>query len=57
MPIKNVKIVFMQSKCFLYSSLLLIFIRGTCVFECPGNFPDFLPKQEDFNIMNMRSGI
>ena len=41
--------VFMQSKCSL------IDIRGTSVFEFPGDFLDFMPKQEDLNIMNMSS--
>ena len=49
MPIKDVKMVKMQSKCSLYSSLIL------SVFECPGDFLDFMPKQEDLNIMNMSS--
>ena len=31
----------------------IIDIRGTSVFECPGGFLDFMPKQEDLNIMNM----
>ena len=42
MLIKDVKMVFVQSKCSLYSSLLL------SVFECPVDFLDFMPKQEDF---------
>ena len=33
----------------------IIDIRGTSVFECPGDFLDFMPKQEDLNIMNMSS--
>ena len=33
----------------------IIDIRGTSVFECPGDFFDFMPKQEDLNIMNMSS--
>ena len=31
----------------------IIIIRGTSVFECPGDFLDFIPKQEDLCIMNM----
>ena len=31
----------------------IIDIRGTSVFECPGDFLDFMPKQEDLNIMNI----
>ena len=31
----------------------IIDINGTSVFECPGDFLDFIPKQEDLNIMNM----
>ena len=30
-------------------------VRGTSVFECPGDFLDFMPKQEDLIIMNMSS--
>ena len=26
----------------------IIDIRGTSVFECPGDFLDFMPKQEDY---------
>ena len=33
----------------------IIDIRGTSVFEYPGDFLDFMPKQEDLNIMNMSS--
>ena len=33
----------------------IIDIRGTSVFECPGDFLDFMPKQEDLNFMNMSS--
>ena len=30
-------------------------IRGKSVFECPGVFLYFMPKQEDLNSMNMSS--
>ena len=33
----------------------IIDIGGTSVFECPGDCLDFMPKQEDLNIMNMSS--
>ena len=31
----------------------IIVIRGTSVFECPGDSLDFMPKQENLNITNM----
>ena len=54
MPINDVKMVFMQSKMF-FVFIPIIDIRGTSVFECPGDFLDFMPKQEDLNIMNTSS--
>ena len=33
----------------------IIDIRGTSVFECPRDYLDNMPKQEDLNIMNMGS--
>ena len=56
MPIKDVEMVhvFMQSKMF-FVLIPIIDIRGTSVFECPGDFLYFMPKQEDLNIMHMSS--
>ena len=49
MPIKDVKMVFMQSKCSLYSSLLLILEERLSLNVL------VIPKQEDLNIMTMSS--
>ena len=51
MPIKDVKIVFINAKQMLFVFIPIIDIRGTSVFD----FLDFMPKQEDLNIMNMSS--
>ena len=47
MPIKDVKMV--------HVFIPITNIRGTSVFECPGDFLYFMPKQEDLNIMHMSS--
>ena len=42
-------------KAMFFVFIPIIDIRETSVFECPGNFLDFMPKQEYLNIMNMSS--
>ena len=53
MPIKNFKMVFMQSKCSLYSSLLLILEERLSLNVLV--IALIIPKQEDLNITNMSS--
>ena len=36
-----------------FAFIPIIDIRGTSVFECPGDSLDSMPKQEDLNITNM----
>ena len=48
-----------MSKWYLYKQMFFVFIpitdnRRTSVFECPCDFRDFMPKQEDLNMSSER---
>ena len=44
-----------HAKQMFFVFIPIIDIRGTSVFECPGDFLDFMPKQMGINIMDMSS--